>query len=120
MRRHVFTAAYSYELPFGKGKALLNNAGLLMNALVGGWEIAGITYLRTGTPFSLGITTTQTGWRATRPNASWHLVRSRVRTAVLTAGSIPPAILFRLRSRMAIPPATVCLDPETWCSMPAC
>jgi hypothetical protein len=70
VRRHVFTAAYSYELPFGKGKALLNNAGTAMNALVGGWEIAGITYLRTGLPFSLGITTTQTGWRATRPNAT--------------------------------------------------
>ena len=69
VRRHVFTAAYSYELPFGKGKALLNNAGCLTNALVGGWEIAGITYLRTGTSFQLGITTTQTGWRATRPNA---------------------------------------------------
>lgn len=70
VRRHVFTAAYSYELPFGKGKAFLGNASGLTNAIVGGWELAGITYLRTGTPFSLGITTTQTGWRATRPNAN--------------------------------------------------
>jgi hypothetical protein len=69
VRRHVFTAAYSYELPFGKGKAFLNNASGLTNAIVAGWEVAGITYLRTGTPFSLGITTTQTGWRAIRPNA---------------------------------------------------
>jgi Carboxypeptidase regulatory-like domain len=78
VRKHVFTLAYSYELPFGRGKSLLSNAGPAMNALVGGWEIAGITYLRTGTPFSLSITTTQTGWRATRPNAvrSGELSRS--------------------------------------------
>jgi hypothetical protein len=41
-----------------------------VNAVIGGWQIAGITYLRTGTPFSLSITTTQTGWRAIRPNAT--------------------------------------------------
>ncbi len=70
VRRHVFTAAYSYELPFGKGKAFLSNASGLANAVVGGWEIAGITYLRTGTPFNPTITTTQTGWRAIRPNAN--------------------------------------------------
>lgn len=69
IRRHVFTTAYSYELPFGRGKALLGNAGGFTNAIVGGWELSGITYLRTGTPFSVGITTTQTGWRAIRPNA---------------------------------------------------
>jgi hypothetical protein len=69
IRQHVFTAAYSYELPFGRGKPLLNNAGRAMNALVGGWELAGITYLRTGTPFSLTTTVTQTGWRPTRPDA---------------------------------------------------
>lgn len=77
VRRHVFTAAYSYELPVGRGKAFLNNAGNALNALVGGWEIAGITYLRTGTPFSLGITATQTGWRATRPNANGSGALSR-------------------------------------------
>jgi hypothetical protein len=77
MRRHVFTAAYSYELPFGRGKAWLNNAGTAMNALVGGWELAGITYLRTGLPFSPTISTSLTGWRATRPNASGSAALSR-------------------------------------------
>ena len=68
VRRHVFTAAYSYELPFGKGKHFLTNASGLTNALVGGWQLAGITYLRTGTPFSPTVSVTQQGWRATRPN----------------------------------------------------
>jgi hypothetical protein len=69
VRRHVFSAAYSYELPFGRGKPFVSSANGFVNAVIGGWQIAGITYLRTGTPFSLSITTTQTGWRATRPNA---------------------------------------------------
>ena len=69
MRRHVFTAAYSYELPFGEGKPLLNSVGKAANFLVGGWEIAGITYLRSGVPFSLNFTATQPGWRGGRPDA---------------------------------------------------
>jgi hypothetical protein len=77
VRRHVFTLAYSYELPFGRGKALLGNAGTAMNALVGGWQLAGITYLRTGTPFSPSITATQVGWRATRPDAIRSAALSR-------------------------------------------
>ncbi len=70
MRRHVFTAAYSYELPIGKGKPLLGNVNKLANAVVGGWELGGITYLRTGGPYSLTYTATQTGWRGGRPNAT--------------------------------------------------
>jgi hypothetical protein len=77
IRRHVFTLAYSYELPFGRGKALLGNAGTALNALVGGWELGGITYLRTGNPFSPSITATQVGWRATRPNANGSAALSR-------------------------------------------
>jgi hypothetical protein len=79
MRRQVFTAAYSYELPFGRGKALMNNAGGFANAIARGWELAGITYLRSGTPFSLSITTAQIGWRATRPNANGSGVLSGIR-----------------------------------------
>ena len=70
MRRHVFTAEYSYELPFGKNKKFLNSGGRLSELAVGGWQIGGITYLRTGTPFSLTYTATQTGWRGGRPNAT--------------------------------------------------
>jgi len=49
----IFTANGIYELPFGHGKMLLNN-GTLMNALVGGWKVAGISSLRTGPWTTLG------------------------------------------------------------------
>lgn len=69
IRRHIFTTAYTYELPFGNGKRFLNSAGSL-NRVVGGWQLSGITYLRTGTPFSVGFSATQPGWIANRANVS--------------------------------------------------
>jgi hypothetical protein len=71
MRRHVFTMAYSYDLPFGKGKRFLTNAGPVVNRVVSGWQLGGITYLRTGAPFSLSYSTgSYSGWRGGRPNAT--------------------------------------------------
>jgi hypothetical protein len=61
IRRHIFSVAYSYDLPFGPGKALANVSGPL-GKVIGGWRLAGITYLRTGTPFSVTFNATQAGW----------------------------------------------------------
>jgi hypothetical protein len=49
-RRFVGSAVY--ELPFGKGKALLNDANGFVNALVGGWSVAPIYTIQSGFPFS--------------------------------------------------------------------
>jgi len=46
-----------YELPFGRDKALLPNAGGALNALVGGWTIAGDVYYATGTPMRITANT---------------------------------------------------------------
>ena len=77
IRRHIFTAAYSYDLPFGPGKKFLTSNNVL-GRVVGGWQIAGITYLRTGQPFSVGFTPSQTGWYANRAdvNSVGNLSRS--------------------------------------------
>ncbi len=77
IRRHIFSAVYNYELPFGKGKKWVNGGGVL-NQVVGGWQVGGITYLRTGAPFSLSFTATQPGWMGGRPDqiASGVLSRS--------------------------------------------
>jgi hypothetical protein len=61
VRRHIFTAAYTYDLPFGPGKRFLNVGGAA-GQIVGGWQIAGITYLRTGPPFSVSFNATLPGW----------------------------------------------------------
>jgi hypothetical protein len=68
VRRHVFTAAYSYELPFGPGKSRLNVGGVA-GKVVGGWSVAGITTLRTGQPFSVTFSPSLPGWIASRADA---------------------------------------------------
>lgn len=45
---HRFVLSYSYELPFGRGKTLLGNASRLVTALVGGWQLNGITTYSAG------------------------------------------------------------------------
>ena len=50
--RHAFKGYAVYELPFGRGKRLLNNSTLL-DALVGGWQISGTLVLSTGNPFTV-------------------------------------------------------------------
>jgi hypothetical protein len=44
---HRISAASSYELPFGKGKAFLNSSRAL-DAIVGGWQISGVLTYTSG------------------------------------------------------------------------
>ncbi|MBZ5654847.1 MAG: carboxypeptidase regulatory-like domain-containing protein [Acidobacteriia bacterium] len=44
--------AYNYELPFGHGKAWLNQSGLA-NALLGGWTFNGVYRVQSGIPFQI-------------------------------------------------------------------
>lgn len=46
---HQFFFNYLYELPFGEGRAFLNQSGWL-ERMIGGWSLSGVTTLRTGTP----------------------------------------------------------------------
>ena len=50
-RRHVFQWNFVAELPFGKGKHFLNNAGKL-DRVLGGWEVTGYGRLTSGRPFT--------------------------------------------------------------------
>jgi hypothetical protein len=65
-----FVVSYLYELPFGKGRRFLNGVSAAVDALLGGWQVNGITTLQGGFPitpvlnFSLGKTFTNS-----RPDA---------------------------------------------------
>jgi hypothetical protein len=52
--RQRFTASYTYDLPFGKNRALWSDAGLL-TALVSGWQTSGVVTLQTGRPFTVAL-----------------------------------------------------------------
>ncbi|MBV6432671.1 MAG: hypothetical protein IANPNBLG_02813 [Bryobacteraceae bacterium] len=51
---HRLVVSYNYELPFGRGKALLADARGIGGVLVSGWQINGITTLQSGYPVSVG------------------------------------------------------------------
>jgi Carboxypeptidase regulatory-like domain len=46
-----FNGGVVYELPFGKGKYLLDRVGIL-NAIVGGWEVTSLFQVHSGLPFT--------------------------------------------------------------------
>jgi hypothetical protein len=50
--RHVIHASGTFDLPFGKGRTLLNRGGVL-DKVVGGWTVGNILTWETGFPFQL-------------------------------------------------------------------
>jgi hypothetical protein len=64
--RQRFTASYTYDLPFGKGKPYGTSMNSYENAIVGGWQVAGITTIRTGEHYTAfwGYDPTNTGTAA--------------------------------------------------------
>ena len=66
VRGRVAYVSATYDLPFGPGKkAFTSGPGAF---LFGGWQLATITQLRSGTPFSVTFSPTQPGWIANRAN----------------------------------------------------
>jgi hypothetical protein len=61
------TISYVAELPFGRGKPLLNSATRFASALFGGWQLNGITAYRTGLPLTVSATIPGGG---NRPNST--------------------------------------------------
>lgn len=52
---HRFVANYTYQLPFGKGRAFGGDLNGFWNRIIGGWSIAGITTIRSGAFFPVGV-----------------------------------------------------------------
>lgn len=51
--KHNLTISHLVELPFGRGRRFLSNASGFVQALIGGYSLAGIAILRSGQPFSI-------------------------------------------------------------------
>jgi hypothetical protein len=48
-RRHRFVSTFIVQLPFGRGRSVGADAGPALNAVIGGWDVTGITLLQSGT-----------------------------------------------------------------------
>jgi len=67
--RHRFVVSYLWELPFGKGRKFLGNLPGAAEAVLGGWQISGITLLRSGEAYTAFLSDGQTNTGAGgRPN----------------------------------------------------
>ena len=107
--RHIFQAAYVYELPFGKGRKFGSSWSGVGNAVLGGWAVEGITRLETGTPVNvtIGADVANIGKSAQRPNVlrnpdiggnrnvdlPWFDITAFQRPAAFTYGNAAPYIV---------------------------
>jgi hypothetical protein len=55
--RHRAVVSYVYQLPFGQGRRWMGDAGGLLEGIVGGWQLSGITTMTTGRPFTVFLQT---------------------------------------------------------------
>jgi hypothetical protein len=58
---HQFNTNASYELPFGRGKAIGGGATGLVDKVIGGWQLNGILNVQGGFPFSLLVGSNRSG-----------------------------------------------------------
>jgi hypothetical protein len=81
---HVFNLNSIYELPFGKGKYFLTDAGNLLDRVVGGWQFNSIVRVATGAPFTFADprTTFNRATFVTRQTATSPLTTSQLRSLV--------------------------------------
>ena len=56
-RTHMFKGDVVYQLPIGKGKALLNRGGIL-DAVIGGWQVSSIFVVESGAPYTVTVSGT--------------------------------------------------------------
>ena len=52
-RRHRITLSGVYQLPFGRDRKFMNNANPVLEAIAGGWEVAGMWLFNSGRPWEL-------------------------------------------------------------------
>ena len=72
--RHLASINGSYDLPFGKGKALLNGLSGWREKVAGGWTLSGIGSVQSGFPFTpqLGFNPSNNGDSRNPMRPSWN------------------------------------------------
>lgn len=110
------TDSMIYQLPLGRGKRFLSNAGPATEAALGGWELTNILTLQSGPPFTVSLAnpTANTG-TFTRPNRICNGNLSAARQSIhqwfdVSCFVAPPAYTFGNSSR------NILIGPglETW------
>jgi len=106
-RPHFVKVFANYEIPVGRGKALLSNANRLTTFLLGGWSASGILNYSSGTPLgATGSLPLSGGWNGTvgRANvAAGELLRDYDRSKFDAINSANPANAYLDKSKFSDP-----------------
>jgi hypothetical protein len=103
--RQNFTTGFTWDIPFGHGKAWGSNMSKVVDAIVGNWEVNGILTLHSGQPFTVSAGGCQGVWAGCfpdlvtgmNPNAApangrnpseWFNTANFTRPASLTEGNL--------------------------------
>jgi hypothetical protein len=81
----LFTADWVYALPVGRGKAALGNSNAIADALVGGWQFAGLARVTSGLPFSMLTQAYPTNYE----NPSWGIAQQPIRMKKTFENGVP-------------------------------
>lgn len=95
--RHLINASAVWQMPFGKGRALMNTENKAVDAIVGGWQLSGIyrwnTGLPVGSPFDDARWATNWNDQANvTPLNPIHTCPSRIGTSISSGGTGAPKL----------------------------
>ncbi len=80
--RHIVNVSTVWQMPFGKGRTLINTSNRALDAIVGGWQLAGIYRWNTGLPIASPFDDARwaTNWNVqanVTPTAPFHICPNR-------------------------------------------
>jgi hypothetical protein len=73
--RHAVSSNFNYTLPFGRGRSFAASANRVVDAVISGWDVAGLAHWTSGLPFSGND---GAGWGTDWATQSFALVTDKV------------------------------------------
>jgi len=98
---HSFVASYIYALPVGRGKRFASSMNGITNAVLGGWQVSGITTAKVGFPLGFSAPCNYAYCQSQRPNlvgdpnsgpktvSEWFNTSAFAEPAPFTFGNVP-------------------------------
>jgi hypothetical protein len=96
--RHLINASAVWQMPFGKGRNFISSDNRVLNAIVGGWQLAGIFRWNTGLPLPASpfdAAQWATNWdfqSASTPLVPVHTCPTRIGTSASDGGTGVPKL----------------------------
>jgi hypothetical protein len=102
--RHIINANAIWEIPIGRGRKFFSGTNKILNAFIGGWDMAGIFRYNSGEIAALGAPFDGNGW-ATNWNVRSNAVRiANVRSSPsANSGTVPGNAALRVPNIFALP-----------------